>query len=308
MHSITQSSLGGPEVLVVADSVAPEPGPGEVRIASAGAGVNPVDAAVRSGAMPLLGEPPFILGWDVAGTVDALGPGSHRFRAGERVFGMPGFPSQAGTYAEFVVAPEDELARTPAGLTDSEAAALPLAGLTAYRALVGIAGVSRGQRVLIQGAGGGVGHLAVQIAKALGAHVTAVVSPAKVDFVRGLGADEILDYTAGQFAADLAPFDVALDPLGPPNTGEVMSLVRRGGIVVSLLPGDDGVAAIAAERGVRHETLMVSPSGKDLGALASLAEAGQLRPHVSATFPLARAAEAHARLAEGPLGKIVLTP
>lgn len=308
MRAVVQQAFGGPEVLHVRDVADPVPGPGEVRIRMGGAGVNPVDVAVRAGSYPLLGEPPFTVGWDVAGVVDALGPGVSGRAVGDRVFGLARFPGEAAAYAELVVAPASELARTPEALSDVESAALPLAGLTAYQALVETAGVTAGQRVLVQAAGGGVGHLAVQVAKARGADVVAVVSPGKVGLVRALGADEVVDYTAGPFLDRVGPVDVALDPFGSPNTQSVVSAVRRGGTVVSLLDVDDDARRTAAARDVRLERILVHPSGPQLEALARLAERGVLRPHVAATYPLDKAGEAHRALDTGATGKVVLTP
>lgn len=308
MRIVTQESTGGPEVLVVTHVDAPRPGPGEVRVRTGAAGVNPVDAAVRAGLFPLLGEPPFTVGWDVAGTVDEVGPGVTDLAVGDRVFGMPRFPAAASAYAEQVVAPADELARTPDRLSDVEAGALPLAGLTAHQALVGTGRVAAGQRVLVQAAGGGVGHLAVQIAAAHGAHVVATASPGKIDLVRTLGAHEVLDYTAGDVLAGLEPVDLVLDPFGGANTLAVLEVVRPGGTVVALLDPDPAAAALAEARGVRLHRLMVAPDRAGLQAIAALVAEGRLRPHVSAVLPLDKAGDAHRAFDTGVTGKVVLVP
>jgi NADPH:quinone reductase-like Zn-dependent oxidoreductase len=308
MRTVTQHATGGPEVLVVTEVAPPLPGPGEVRVRVGAAGVNPVDAAVRAGAFPLLGEPPFTVGWDVAGTVDAVGPGVVDLAVGDRVFGVPRFPAAASAYAEQVVAPAGELARTPDGLGDVEAAALPLAGLTAHQALVGIGRVAAGQRVLVPAAGGGVGHLAVQIAAAHGAHVVATASPGKIDLVRSLGAHEVLDRTAAGVLTGLAPVDLALDPFGGAGTPAVLEVVRPGGTVVALLDPDPAAAAAADARGVRLHRLLVAPDRAGLQALAALVDAGRLRPHVSAVLPLEEAGAAHRVFDTGATGKVVLVP
>jgi NADPH:quinone reductase-like Zn-dependent oxidoreductase len=272
------------------------------------AGVNPADVAVRAGCWPVLGDPPFTVGWDVAGTVERAGDGAG-LRPGERVFGMPRFPGEAAAYAEYVVAPADELARTPGSWTGVEAAAVPLAGLTAWQGLVETARIEPGQRVLIRGAGGGVGHLSVQIAKARGAHVVAVVSPAKARFVASLGADEIVVRTAAGLAADaIAPVDVAFDPFGSPDILAVLPIVKPGGVLVALLDVDDQARSAAERSAVRLARIMVRPSGAQLAELAALAAEGRLSPHVSATFPLEKAADAHGALAERAAGKIVPVP
>src|SRR5262245_61551146 len=181
MRVVRQLVLGGPEVLEVVEAPRPEPGPTEVLVRVGAAGVNPVDWKLRA-AGGFLGEPPFTVGWDVAGVVEEVGYGVTRFAEGDRVFGMPRFPREAAAYAEYVVSPSRQLARTPDELSDVEAAALPLAGLTAWQALVETAGVGAGDRVLVLGAAGGVGHLAVQIAKARGAYVVGTARAEKHAF------------------------------------------------------------------------------------------------------------------------------
>lgn len=208
MRAIVMQARGGPEVLKLEEVPRPEPLLTEVLVRVHAAGVNPVDAGVRAGAFPLL-APPAILGWDVSGVVEAITPGVTRFRVGDEVFGMPLFPRAAGAYAEYVAAPARQLVRRPPALDHVEAGGLPLAGLTAWQALVDIAAVQPGQRVLIHAAGGGVGHLAVQIAKARGAYVIGTASHGKHDLVRSLGADEVIDYRETDFTS------VARDLLGP---------------------------------------------------------------------------------------------
>ncbi|WP_246672050.1 MULTISPECIES: NADP-dependent oxidoreductase [unclassified Mesorhizobium] len=212
MRAVIQTSVGGPEVLFVAEQPDPVPRPGEVLVRVKAAGINPVDGAVRGGFYPLLGEPPFILGWDISGTVAALGPGVTTFKVGDEVFGMPHFPKQAGANAELAAAPTDEIAAKPAAIDHEHAAALPLAGLTAWQGIVRHGGLRAGQRVLVHAGAGGVGHLAVQIAKARGAYVIATASPGKLDFVRSLGADEVIDYTKGNFVEQVGNVDLVRTP------------------------------------------------------------------------------------------------
>ncbi|TIW99537.1 MAG: NADP-dependent oxidoreductase, partial [Mesorhizobium sp.] len=166
MRAATQNSVGGPDVLVIADQPDPTPKAGEVLVRVKAAGINPVDGAVRAGYYPLLGEPPFILGWDISGTVEALGAGVSGFRIGDEVFGMPRFPKQAAAYAELAAVPANEIALKPKSADHLQAGALPLAGLTAWQGLARHGGLKPGQRVLVHAGAGGVGHLAVQIAKA----------------------------------------------------------------------------------------------------------------------------------------------
>lgn len=308
MRAIRQQAFGGPEVLRLTEVERPVPLPTEVLVRVRAAGVNPVEAVIRSGRFPLLGEPPFILGWDVCGVVEDIEPGVTRFQPGDEVYGMPFFPRAAGAYAEYVAAPSRQLARKPAGLSHAEAAALPLAGLTAWQALVDTARVAAGQRVLIHGAGGGVGHLAVQIAKALGAHVIGTASAVKHDFAASLGADELIDYRATDFAAHVNGVDVVLDTIGGDTALRSIGVLRPGGLLVTIVGRRDvDLAARTKTAGRLFAGLSVEPDYPGLEALAGLAETGRLRVHLQATVGLAEAAKAHELLDSGGVtGKIAL--
>jgi NADPH:quinone reductase-like Zn-dependent oxidoreductase len=221
---------------------------------------------------------------------------------------MPRFPREAAAYAEYVTSPSRQLARTPASLSDVEAAALPLAALTAWQALVDTAGVQPGQRVLIHAGAGGVGHLSVQIAKALGAHVIGTASASKHDFLRSLGADELIDYRATDFAEVLRDVDVVLDTIGADYALRSLAVLRPGGVHVALpRPDDPAVAARARELGVSTGWTLVEPDRGGLLALVDLVEAGRLRVEVAEVLPLEQAAQAH-RLGESnrTTGKLVL--
>ncbi|MER9740504.1 NADP-dependent oxidoreductase [Mesorhizobium sp. M0187] len=308
MRAVIQNSVGGPDVLVIADRPAPSPKSGEVLVRVHAAGINPVDGSVRAGYYPLLGEPPFTLGWDISGTVEAVGPGvDGGLKVGDAVFGMPRFPKQAAAYAELAVAPADEIAPKPQGIDHNHAGALPLAGLTAWQGLVRHGGLKRGQRVLIHAAAGGVGHLAVQIAKAHGAYVIATASPKKLDFVRSLGADEVVDYTKGDFAAEVSDIDLVLEPMGGDHADQSLTVLKDGGVLVSLLNVHDTTRAKAAARGIRVERMSVVPDREGLVELGKLVDAGKLAVHVAKSFPLEQAGAAHAFLATRPIGKVVLT-
>jgi len=247
------------------------------------------------------------VGWDVSGVVEAAGFGVTRFAPGDEVFGLPWFPRPASAYAEFVAAPSRHFARKPAALSHEQAAGLPLAGLTAWQALVDTAHLRPGQRVLVQAGAGGVGHLAVQIAKARGAYVVATASAPKHDFVRGLGADEVIDYTAVDFASAAGEFDLVFDLIGRETSARALAALRPGGMLVSIAGGAQAHAA--AGRGVRTAALLVEPDHAGLEALAALAEAGRLRVEVEEVFPLEQAAEAHVRGERGRTrGKLVLRP
>lgn len=308
MRAVVVDGWGGPEQLRPAEVPRPVPGPTEVLVRVHAAGVNPADWRSRiAGGLGLWGDPP-ILGYDVAGVVEAVGLGVTLHRPGDAVFGMPRFPQQAGAYAEFVTAPARRFVAVPAGLDHRHAAALPLAGLTAWQALVDTAGTRPGQRVLVHAAGGGVGHLAVQIAKALGAEVVATASAGKHEFVRGLGADQVIDYRAVDFTRAAGSVDVVIDPVGDEYGERSLEVLRPGGVLVSLAsPAEDRWVPVAAARGLRAGFMLVEPDRVALRAVASLVAEGRLRPHVEHVLPLAHAAKAHEIGEAGGLtGKIVL--
>lgn len=305
MRAVVVEQWGGPENLVEREMERPEPGPGEVLVRVHAAGVNPVDWKTRAGGALIEWGPVPAVGWDVSGTVEAVGPGVGIFRPGDEVFGMPLFPRQAGGYAEYVVAPARHLAPKPASLTHLEAAALPLAALTAWQALVDAADVRPGERVLVHAAAGGVGHLAVQIAKARGAHVIGTASAGKHDLVRELGADEVIDYRETRFEDVVSDMDVVLDGIGGETAERSLKVLRDGGRLITL-PGPDDVPA--ARDGVRAAWVLVEPDHLGLREIAALVDQGRLRPVVDLVVPLAEASKAHAIGEQGrTTGKIVLS-
>lgn len=312
MRAISQDTTGGPEVLRLIEKPVPEPVPTEIRVRVIAAGVNPVDWKTRSGAgmSGVLGTPPFTVGWDVAGVVDAVGQGVTRFAVGDRVYGMPWFPREAGAYAEYVTAPARHFAASPSTVDDVHAGALPLAALTAWQALVDTAGVNTGQRVLVHAAAGGVGHLAVQIAKARGAVVVGTASAAKHDFLRELGADELVDYRAAAFESVIDPVDVVLDLVGGETTRRSLKVLRPGGRLIRASGSiEPDIVAEAADRGRQATGFLVEPDHAGLRSIAALVDAGVLRVTVSASFPLSDAGRAH-ELGEQSrnTGKTVLLP
>ncbi|MED7954159.1 NADP-dependent oxidoreductase [Streptomyces sp. BE303] len=306
MRAVIQKSVGGPEVLEVVEIDRPSPLGAEVLVRVHASGVNPVDAAVRSGNYPLLGEPPFGVGWDISGVVEAVGPGA-RFKPGDEVFGLPFFPRAATGYAEYVAVPSRQVARKPASLDHVQAAALPLAGLTAWQGLVDAARLSEGERVLIHRAAGGVGHLAVQIAKARGAHVIALASEPKHAFVRGLGADEVIDYRADGYLEAVGEVDVVFDSSSQGTAS--LRVLRPGGVLVSIMEHwNTALAAEVEAAGRRFAGISVEPDYASLEAIAKLVDEGRIRPHIADTFPLEEAGKAHELIASGRTqGKIVLT-
>ncbi|WP_232623586.1 NADP-dependent oxidoreductase [Brevibacterium casei] len=308
MRAATQHSLGGPEVLEVVDLPRPQPQTNEVLVRVRAAGLNPTDWKHRA-AGRFLGQPPFVLGWDVSGVVEAVGVGVARFAVGDEVFGMLSYPYGHGSHAEYVAAPARVFAKKPAGLDHVEAAALPLVSLTAWQMLIEYAQLTPGQRVLVHAAAGGVGHVAVQIAKAHGAHVIGTASGKKHDLLRRLGADETIDYRTEDFTETATDIDVVLDTLGGDTAMRSLRTLAPGGIAVSTVPvGPDDFTTEATRLGVRALRMLVDSSHADLTAIAGLVDAGQLRPEIAATFPLEDIAAAH-RLGETgrTTGKIVVT-
>lgn len=307
MRTITQQTLGGPEVLTVVEAPEPRALPTEVLVRVRAIGLNPLEARLRAGEFPLLGRPPFVLGWDISGVVEQAQ--TSRFRPGDEVFGMPLFPRAANAYAEVVAAPALHLAPKPASLSHVEASALPVVGLTAWQGLVDIGGVTEGDRVLVHGGGGGVGHVAIQIAKALGAQVLTTTGAGKREFVEALGADEVIDYRAVDFTEAVRDVDVVLDTIGGDTAARSLDVLRPGGHLVTATSEDDTRLADRCEAaGIRFSGIAVDPDPVALRGLVALVEQGRLRVHVQRTFPFERVADAHRLLDDGHLqGKLVLT-
>jgi len=307
MRAISQDVFGGPEVLKLVELDRPEAGVSQVLVRVHAAGVNPTDWKHRA-RMIFLGPPPFVLGWDVSGVVEATGYGVTLFKPGDEVFGMLPYPHGVGSHAEYVTGPTRAFARTPGNVDHVQAAALPLAALTAWQALADTARVSAGQRVLIHAAAGGVGHLAVQIAKARGAYVIGTASARNHDLVRGLGADELVDYHDTDFATAVTDADVVLDTVGGDYPARSLRTLRDGGVLICLSRFGAEVAAEAAQRGIRTELLLVEADHGGMTAIGDLVNQGKLRPVIAGTFPLADAAKAHQAGDTGHVaGKLVLT-
>lgn len=308
MRAVTQKAFGGPEVLQVVEIDPPVPMPSEVLVRVKAIGLNPVEATIRSGAYPLLGQPPFILGWDISGVVEAVVPGVTRFKPGDEVFGMPFFPRAAKGYAEYAAMPSRQMARKPASISHTQAASLPMAGLAAWQCLVDIAEIQEGDRVLIHGAGGGVGHLAIQIAKAWGAYVIASVSPAKAAFVASLGADELIDYQGVDFTQAVKDVDVVLETIGGNYADRSLQVLRPDGLLITIVDRSNRDLAERTETaGMRFAGFSVEPDHLGLEHLAGLVNNRLLRPHVEHALPLEEVAQAHRLLEASPKGKVVLT-
>ncbi|GAB2523772.1 NADP-dependent oxidoreductase [Nocardia heshunensis] len=296
MKAIMQRTLGGPDVLETVEVETPRPGSGEVLVRVAATSINAADWKLRSGAVTKLGPPPFTLGFDLSGVVTEIGDGVTEFRPGDQVFGN--VLSRAGAYAEYVVAPTEFLAPKPQVLDHVQAAALPTAVLTAWQAL---REVRSGQRVLVHAAAGGVGHLAVQIAKARGAYVIGTARAANHEFLRELGADELIDYTTTDFTTAVDNVDIVFDLVGGDYTQRSLRVLTPNGRVIDA-QGEEPLTD------PRYHRLWFVPSGADLRAVSELIGAGNLKGEIDRVLSLAEAAEAHRLSESGRVrGKIVLT-
>jgi NADPH:quinone reductase-like Zn-dependent oxidoreductase len=306
MRAAIYDNFGGADVLDVREVADPPVGPDTVLVRTRATSVNPVDWKIREGylqgAYPH--HLPIVPGWDVAGVVEAVGPAvTTGVEVGDEVYGYVRRDDvKHGTAAELVPAPERTLTRKPASLSFEEAAAVPLAGMTAYQALTEALDVQAGDRVLVHAAAGGVGHLAVQIAVALGAEVVATASARNHDFLRGLGATEVVDYHAGTVSEQLEmPVDAVLDLVGGDALADAPNQVKDTSRVASII---DPQAVL--EMGGRY--VFVRPERAHLDALAALADQGKLRVEIAETYPLDRIADAHRASEEGHTrGKIVVT-
>jgi NADPH:quinone reductase-like Zn-dependent oxidoreductase len=313
MRAIAIDEFGGPDKLRPMALPRPRAEKGEVLLHVVAAGVNPVDWMIREGqledAMPH--RFPLIPGWDVAGVVEELGSGTTRFRKGDRVWAYARKSTvQWGCYAEYVTVPESSVAMMPSKLLFEEAAAVPVAGLTAFQCLQRTKGMSAGQTVLIHAAAGGVGHLAVQLAKQAGAKVIGTGRSNNHPFILDLGAEACIDYTQEDFRDALrrhAPdgADVILDSVGGETLTRSIDALKPGGRLVSIVDEPDREAAAAA--GVSAHSLIAEPNGEQLEILARMLDRKQLRTEVQKIYPLAKAADAHVALQEGHIrGKLVL--
>lgn len=328
MKAIRQYEFGGPEVLRYEDAPLPELKAGEVLVRVHAVGINPPDWYLRDGykMLPPEWQPtvtmPLILGTDVSGVVAAVAPDVQGFAVGEEVFGMVRFPSvgESRAYAEYVAAPASDLAHKPAGIDHVQAAGAPMSGLTVWQYLIELGHTApnpfqpeahrpvplHGKRVLVNGAAGGVGHLAVQLAKWQGAHVIAVASGKHEALLRELGADEFIDYTKTTAEDIVHDVDLVLDTLGGPTTGRFLRTLKRGGALFPVFLGFAD-AEEAAQRGITVSATQVRSNGAQLAELGRLLDAGTVRVVIDSTFPLAEARQAHERVAHGHIqGKIVL--
>ncbi len=332
MRALVLSRYGGPECTALIDVPPPSPRPGQILVRVHAAGLNPVDFKTRAGAINIIHRYPLpiVMGNELSGVVEAVGPGVMRFAEGDRVYARAD-KHFMGAFAEYAVVHEDHAARMPASLDFPPAAAVPLAALTALQALRDELHLSAGQRVFIPGGAGGVGTFAIQIAKLLGAHVATTASPRGEALVKRLGADVVIDYSRERFEDKLSGYDCAFDLLGGDTLARLWPVLKPGGRVVSVAGLPEPLTALkdmgrgiglatlfwvaslttrmrAARHGCTYRYLFMHPSGADLAYLASLIDAKKLEAVIDRVFPFAEAKEAMAYLETGRAkGKVVLT-
>jgi len=313
MRAMVLPRFGGPDLFEAREVERPSPGPGEVLVRVLATAVNPVDAKLRADGRRMALQPPVILGYDVAGVVEEIGPGVSAFRPGDEVYYTPEiFGNQRGSYAEFNAAPASIVARKPAGLSFEEACAIPLAGGTAWEAIVRRLALRPGETVLIHGAAGGVGTFAVQFAKAAGARVLATASAPNHATLLELGADIAIDYR-GQDAVEVAladtggrGVDAAFDIQGDRLVARCLPAVRPFGRVACVLAPQGGLDLIY-QKNIALHGVFLTREGARLEEMRPLFERGQARAIIDQVLPLDRVGEAHARLDTGHgRGKVVL--
>lgn len=307
MKAIRIHSYGGPDVLAYEDIPRPKIAPDELLLRVKAAGVNPVDWKTREGYLKdlLHHQLPFTPGWDVSGTVEEVGPQVATYAVGDSLYAFIDL-ARGGGYAEFCAVKSTEAAFTPQSLDHIETAAVPLAALTAWQSLFELAGLQAGQRVLIHAAAGGVGHYAVQLAKWAGAHVIGTASQQNHDFLRELGAHDVIDYTTSRFEDIVHDVDVVFDTIGGDTRERSWKVLKKGGILVTTLPPAPS-EEITKAHGARAAAVLVQPNGQQLGEIAELIDSGHVKPHMHTVLPLSEAMRAHQLSASGHVrGKIVL--
>ncbi len=303
MKAVIIKEFGGRDKLTLADIPKPEPGEGEVLVRIRAAGVNPVDFKIREGVLQKRGYPhclPLILGWDMAGVVETVGHSARRFKPGDEVYGYCRRPViEKGCYAEYIAIPESYITLKPRRASFEEAAAIPLAALTAYQSVFQAGGLKKGQNIVVAGASGGVGSFAVQYGRITGAKVVGVASKKNHSYIKKLGATAAIDYHEGDFRDGVKRVfkkgaDVIFACVGGESLLKCYDLVRRGGTLVTIVePGDE---ALAKSRGVRVHYVFVEPNVTQLDQIREWIDDRKLRVKVSAVYPLSEAAKAHEQI------------
>jgi NADPH:quinone reductase-like Zn-dependent oxidoreductase len=305
MKAIVIHEYGGAEVLKYEEVSRPEPNDDQLLVRVIAAGVNPVDGMIRSGMFADEHRAfPIILGGDIAGVVEKVGSKVTKFKAGDPVFAYVSLDNSGG-YAQYALATGREVAPKPRSLTYVEAAAVPIVAMTAWQALIDTAKLASGQTVLIHGGSGGVGSFAIQIAKARGAKVIATASTANQELLKQLGADVAIDYTKQKFEDRAKDVDVVLDSIGKDTLARSYGVVKKGGIIVSLVARPD--ERELKIHGIRGVALSVDPNADELTEIGKLIDDKKIKVIVSQTFPLSEAIKAQQQVATGHTrGKIVL--
>lgn len=310
MNAYVIHEAGSVEQLQLVNIDKPAVAANEVLIKTVALSINPVDVKTRKGGVfytKLKTENPLILGWDVSGVIEEIGSAVTQFKVGDEVFGMINFPGHGNAYAEYVAAPENQIALKPKNISHEEAAAATLAALTAYQFLNNR--VNPNDRVLIHAASGGVGHYAVQIAKIFGSHVIGTTSERNAEFVKSIGADEVIDYTKQPFETVANNIDFVLDALSGETLQRSIQTVKNGGTIITMPSGAD-LEALKAEAGQRNIQLfnqLVQSNGDDMKQIAAWLESGQLKSEVSKVFPFSEMKSAHQEIETGRTrGKIVI--
>lgn len=313
MKAMVLKQFGGVENFVVEEIPQPEIGDREVLVQVKAIGIDPIDVKTRKGsgmASRYTGDQPIVLGWNVSGVITEVGKEVKEFAVGDDVFGTVNFPGRGSSYAEYMAAPEDQLAKKPTSISSAEAAAATLSILTAWQALIETRGIHPGDKVLIHGAAGGVGNYAVQIAKHFGAYVVGTASGDDMDFVRKLGADEVIDYKTQHFEELTDGFDLILDSIGGENFVRSLKVLKPDGTIV-LLPSDKKAEAekeAEAHHVKNFRHILMHSDGKEMREIAAMFEEGSLHVNVGKTFSFEQIPEAHTALENGKVrGKIVVT-
>ncbi len=311
MKAIRIHDFGGPENLRLDEVDVPTPGPGEVLVRNRAAGINPIDWKTCSGggASGFIESLPFCPGWEFAGTVQALGEGVDSFRSGDEVLGFIRFPHPAGCYAEYLVAPADQICLRPAAMDPVTAGGLASTGLTAWQALFEVGQVKAGQSVLVLAAAGGVGHLAVQLAKWKGAYVIGTASAGNRAFLESLGCDDVIDYHRQRVETLIHDVDLIIDGVGGTTGIQALDCLQPHGQMVTL-PSVTAAEVIAAgeARGLKVSGIRARPDAAQLQELAKLAACGKVMLNLADTLPLSEAARGHQLSHQGHVrGKLVLT-
>jgi NADPH:quinone reductase-like Zn-dependent oxidoreductase len=306
MKAVRIHNYGGPEVLAYEDAPRPNPEPEDALIRVHAAGVNPVDWKIREGRLQgrVAHHLPLVLGWDVAGVVEAIGADVKNLKPGDAVYGRTDI-ARDGAYAEYITVRASELALKPLSVDFVHAAAVPLAGLTAWQSLFDAANLSSGQTVLIHAGAGGVGHLAIQFAHWKSARVITTASQRNVEFLRSLGADEVIDYHSTRFEDVLKDVDVVFDTQGGEVYERSWKVLKKDGVIVSLI--NQPSAELSAQYGARAAYVFVQPDAGQLSQIAGLIDSGAVEVIIDTVFPLAEARQAHTKIQDGHArGKIVL--